>query len=221
MQTQRQRILHQQLNDIIFEGTFPTKTVVVARVLFEFTLTDLTLPRRGIDFQIELFSNIISCKGVSGKEFIKNLPSVLFYLIASAYAKYQADAIPALIKELYDFTLTQGSRDNWLLYKNSKDQYNLPTVDNKLNIFQKYWIIFNKSLDKKENMDLIVNVFEALQPWLDRELYTKIQEEKDARQNVFFNDKEVDRQLQEKAKKMIEDKNNPIKDDLDIVTLDE
>ena len=221
MQTQRQRTLHQQLNDIIFEGTFPTKTVVVARVPFEFTLTDITIPRRGVDFQIELFSNIISCKGVSGKEFIKNLPSVLFYLIASAYVKYQAETISSLIKELYDFTLTQNSRDTWLLYKNSKDQYNLPTVDNRLNVFQKYWIIFNKSLDKKETMDLIVASFEALQPWLDKELYRNIKEEKDARQNAFFDDEEVDKRLQEKAKKMIEEKNNPIKDDLDIVTLDE
>ena len=221
MQTPQQVILHQQLNSIIFEGIFPTRTIVVAHVPFEFTLTDLTIPRNGIESQIKIFSKIISCKNISGEQFVKNLPSVLFYLIARAYVDFQSSLMPKLIKELYNFTASTQSRDYWFLYTASKGQYNLPTINNQLNIFQKYWIIFNKSIDKKENMDLLVNVFEALQPWLDKELYAKIQEETGARQNVFYNDENIDKELQEKARKIIQEKNKPVKDDLDVVTLDE
>lgn len=220
MQTPQQMVLHQQLSNIIFEGTFPTKVVTITNVPFVFILTDQIIPRKGVNSQVDLFSSVISCAEVSGREFIKDLPSVLFYLIARSYADFQVDTIPQLIKELYEFTKTTQSRDYWLLYKGSKSQYTLPVVNNRLNIFQKYWIIFNQALDRKENIDLITDVFEALQPWLDRELYAKIKEEENTRQNAFFDDDTIDKELQEKARKIVKEKNNPIEDDLDIVTLD-
>jgi len=220
MQTSQQILIHQQLSNIIFEGVFPTKTVSILNVPFEFVLTDQIIPQTKIKEQVSFFSKIISCFGCPGTDFIENLPFVLFYSIANKYVDFQTAWIPKLTKELYEFTQSNQSRGYWLLYKGSKGQYSLPTVNNKLNLFQKYWIIFNQSLDKKDNLDLIANIFESLQPWLDKELFAQIKQEENSRENVFFDDDKIDAELQEKAKKIAKQKINKVsEDDLDTITL--
>jgi len=214
-----------QLRKIIFDGEFPTEIVTVHGIQFQFIFSD-KVPSMDISEQVAfLEKNVIGRKEIPGHSFIKELPPIFFYSIVDAYVNFQIGLGKEFFELMRDFTKTPESRGLWAIYKKSKPEH-IMTIDGKLNIFQQRWIVANVSLDNEDNARMVFEVFEVLKPWLDKELFAKLQEEKEnTRENVFYDEnnlERMDKRLREKAKKIAVEKaaQKPVNDnDLDIITI--
>lgn len=214
-----------QLRKIIFDSEFPVESISVHEVVFDFIFSDVVLP---LDFQerMKFFDDVIVYRKVAQK-FISSLPHVFFQEISIRYQNFQIRIGASLLDTLKDFVKSPESRGLWRLYKNSKPEYVIHIVDNTLNSFQKQWITLNACRDVEDNATMVSNIFESLQPWLDKELYAKVKEEESfpARENAFYDDVSEDDRLRAKAKKLMEEKRSQKSsvedDDTDIIILDD
>jgi len=217
---------HQQLYRIVFEGKFPSKIVVVKNIPFKFILTD-KISETNIQSQLSFLEKVVMCKGYSGDKFIKDLPITLFFEILNSYFDFQIGLGKKLFDTMPDFTRSFESRGLWEVYKHSNPGQVL-NIEGKLNEFQKRWIMINSSLDRKENIDLIADVFDVLKPWLDKELFAKIEDNEELRRdNIFYDERNLEAmdkefiakaERMEKANKKVDTKDDS---DLDIITIDD
>ncbi len=222
-QTNLQKII--QLRKIIFDGEFPTKIITVHGVRLQFIFSD-KVPSIDISEQVAfLKKTVTNCKGISGHSFIEELPPVFFYAIVDAYVNFQINLGKEFFELMKDFVETPESKGLWAIYKKSNPEH-IMVIDKKLNIFQQRWIVSNVSLDNADNARMVFEMFDVLKPWLDKELFVKLQEKEDnARENVFYDENNlevVDRELREKAKKIVAERTaqKPVNnDDLDIITI--
>lgn len=213
-----------QLRKIIFDGEFPVESISVHEVIFDFIFSDAVLP---LDLQerIKFFDNVIMCRKISQK-FVSFLPHVFFQEMSIRYQNFQIKIGVSLLDTLKDFVKSPESRGLWRLYKNIKPEYVIRIVDDTLNSFQKQWITLNACRDVEDNATMVSNIFESLQPWLDKELYAKVKEEESfsTRENVFYDDVSEDDRLRAKARKLMEEKKAQkpsVEDDSDIIILDD
>jgi len=214
-----------QLYNIIVHNTYPEESCTIKKIQFDFILTDRIIPRVDIFKQIKFFENHIFSRGVSGKNFIQYLFPEIFYKLFNEYQLIQVETIQRLLKHLSNFCESAESRALWLTYKNCKDISMVLSFDTQLNTFQKRWILLNSIIDKREKHELIKDVFDALKPWLDKDLYLQISEKDQyQKENAFYDDEniaEFDKQMIEKAKEAAA-KQRTINDpeDLDIITIE-
>jgi len=199
------QIALQRLRNVLINGKFPSEIVKVKGVLFKFTFTDndLSLCNTITDY-IEFLSKVVKCTVDDIVVPLIDLPSTYFYPLQTAYSEFQYNLLNALLETVVKFTESAESRGLWLTYKHS-DPSHILSIDCKLNLIQQRWVALNAMNDAKDNMKMITDVFEALKPWLDRELYTKIKEHNEkTRENIFFDDDSYDAKLHEKAKQLVE-----------------
>jgi len=212
-----------QLRKIIFEGEFPVESVSVYGIVFDFVFSAVPFPL-GFQNQLKFFDTVVTRRKISRK-FISFLPHPFFQEISDMYQSFQLRVGLDLLDTLEDFVKSPESRGLWGVYTHSKPEYIMNIINDTLNAFQKQWILLNVSLDADDKAVMISNIFEALQPWLDKELYAKVQEEAEGssstRKNVFYDDVFEDVKLREKAKKLMKEKLEkvPIENDPDIITL--
>jgi len=197
------QIILQQVRNILIDGEFPSTTVKVKGVSFEFTFTDndITLCNTVIDY-IEFLSKVVKCTMYNVP--LIDLPSVYLCPLQTAYSEFQCDILRTLLDAVVEFTKSAESQGLWLIYKHS-DPSHILSIDRKLNLIQQRWIALNAMNDTKDNMEMITDIFEAAKPWLDKDLFTKIKEHTDdTRENVFFDNELYDTELREKAKQIAE-----------------
>lgn len=220
----------QRLRKIIFDGEFPIESVLVHGIPLNFMFSDISFP---VDFQerLDFFDNVVTSSKVSQK-FISLLPHIIFQEILKEYQNFRAKMGTVLLETLKDFVKTPESRGFWKLYKNSKPEYVISIKDNSLNAFQKQWILLNSYQDTENDSIMVTNIFEALRPWLDKELYSKVKEEEEgesfSRENAFYDDASEDDRLRAKAKKLVKEEaaerntsQQVPETDLDIITLED
>jgi len=214
------------LYKIIFDGIFPSYTIVVKSASFQFIFTDEKIPVDNVEEQLTFFENVVNCWKCEGKEFVRTLPACFFYLIVNAYYDFQLSLGKILFDSVDDFTKLVESRSMWEIYKRDPGRVMTVSTLKKLNSFQKKWIIVNTQRDREDKSELISDIFDALKPWLDKELYSKIEEGKNqgSRENFFYNDEnidEVDKNIRKKAREVVQKSKQSSccssKDDLDIV----
>jgi hypothetical protein len=212
-----------QLRKIIFDGEFPTEVVVVHNIPFRFTFSD-KVPSIDISKQVAFLENVIECKGIPGHSFLKALPFVFFYSIVDTYVHFQIRLGKEFFELMEDFIKTPESRGLWAIYKKSSPEH-IMVIDGKLNAFQQRWIVVNVSLDNEDTARMVLEVFEVLKPWLDKELFAKVREEEEhTRENVFYDEdnlETMDKKLRAKAKKIMAERAKEQKsvEDPDIITI--
>ena len=211
-----------QLRKIIFDSEFPVESISVHEVVFDFIFSDVVLPL-DLRERMKFFDDVIMCRKTSQK-FISFLPHIFFQEISTRYQDFQVKVGSSLLDMLKDFVKSPESRGLWRLYKNSKPEYVMHVVVDTLNSFQKQWITLNACQDVEDNATMVSNIFESLQPWLDKELYAKVKEEESfpTRENAFYADVSEDDRLRAKAKKLMEEKKiqePSVEDDSDIIIL--
>ena len=220
-QTKLQKIT--QLRKIIFDGEFPTEVIAVHNIPFRFTFSD-KVPSIDISKQVAFLENVIECKGISGHSFLKALPPIFFYSIVDTYIHFQIRLGKEFFELMEDFIKTPESRGLWAIYKKSRPEH-IMTIDEKLNAFQQRWIVVNVSLDNEDTARMVLEVFEVLKPWLDKELFAKVREEEEhTRENVFYDEdnlEAMDKNLRAKAQKIMAEKVNKQKsvEDPDIIVI--
>ena len=210
-----------QLRNIIFDNKFPVENVTIHGIPFQFILSDKA-PTLNISAQVDFFENVMKYAGISGRTFFKKLPQVFFQPIVDAYISFQMCLCREFFGLMQDFVKTPESRGLWAVYKRSNPEH-IMTIDGKLNMFQQRWIASNVSLDNTDNAHMILEILNVLKPWLDKEMFVKLQEEeKDMRENAFYNEddlKKMDERLREKAKKIARDRvKSPLCDANDLDT---
>jgi len=206
-----------QLRKIIFDGEFPVESVSVYGIVFDFIFSAVPFPV-GFQNQLKFFDDVITCRKTSRK-FISSLPHPFFREIFDKYRSFQLQVGLDLLDVLEDFVKSPESRGLWGVYTHSKPEYIMNIVNGTLNAFQKQWILLNVSRDADDRAIMISNIFEALQPWLDKELYAKVQEEAEGstftRKNAFYDNVSEDIKLREKAKKRMKERREKVSIDSD------
>jgi hypothetical protein len=190
----------------IIEGRLPKYSVKIFGIPLLFQFTDIASPSGPIH-QLEYFEQIIFCPQLPDCQFLRELPSVFYHEIVRVFCETQSIVSDQIFQQLDDFLETDESRNYWGVYKNSRPELAITIIDNRLNYLQRKWILINAQKDKKDTVNFVTQVFDALKPWLNSELFQHIQEvEENCRENVFYDDDnmtQIDKQLQEKARKLM------------------
>lgn len=217
------QIIFQRLRNVLIDGTFPSETVTVKGVSFEFTFTDSDISRcNTVSDCIEFLSKVVKCSVRNDVVQLTDLPSVYFYPVQTAYSEFQYTMLSTLLAAVKEFVKSAESYGLWLTYSHSDPSYVL-SINRKLNLIQQRWIALNAMNDSKRNTEMVTNIFDAAKPWLDKELYVKMREHsEEMRENVFFDDDTYDAKLREKAKQVAaaQQKAAP-KTDSDIIVVEE
>lgn len=75
---------------------------------------------------------------------------------------------------------TTLSRNYWLLYKNSVPDPKTMTLEYGL------WVLYNMAKDKEEDVKTLIAFRDSLLPWLQPEIWNKMQEKEPARKNIMY-----------------------------------
>jgi hypothetical protein len=206
----------------VIEGILPKYPIEVFNIPFIIHFID-TPSAPGAFAQLHYFEQIISCKGFSGKEFVKDLPPIFYQEIIRIFCDIQPVIGAQLLQQLDEFLETDESRNYWELFKITRPEL-VVNINERLNFLQRKWILVNVQKDKQDTVQLIGQIFDAIKPWLNSELYQRVQEvEESQRENVFYDDaniEKIDARIRAKAKKF---KQSPQKltNDLDEISIDE
>ncbi|KKN18067.1 hypothetical protein LCGC14_0959450 [marine sediment metagenome] len=217
------QITLQQLRNILIGGKFPSETVKVKGISFEFTFTDddISLCSTVIDC-VEFLSKVVKCAVFDSIVQLTDLPSVYFYPLQTAYFEFQRTTLCALLEAVVEFVKSNESRGLWLIYKHSDSSHVLSINNGKLHLIQQRWVALNAMNDTKDNMTMITDIFEAAKPWFDKELYAKIKEHTDSmRENAFFDSDSYDDQLREKARNVVAQQKIDTETEGDIIIIEE
>lgn len=188
----------------IIEGILPKYPIEVFNIPFVIHFIDTpSLP--GALVQLHYFEQIVSCRGISGTEFMKDLPPIFYQEIIKIFCNVQPIISDQLLQQLDEFLETDESRNYWELFKVTRPELVI-TINEHLNFLQRKWILVNLQKDKQYTAQLIGQIFEAIKPWLNAELYQRVQEiEESQRENKFYNDSNIDKvdaQIRAKARKL-------------------
>jgi hypothetical protein len=174
------------------EGEYPEYQVDILGIPFIVRIPDINLSQNtSLEFQISFLEKCVKTPILAGAEFVKELPFLYYVKLWNTLLEKWTKFQEMLDIELEEFIESDFSRSKWIIYKESKDS-KLNLVNGTLTELQKRWICANAVEDKKEKHELIVNVIDALKPWLDHEMYFKLKEsEKNTRVNAFY-DEDID-----------------------------
>jgi len=223
------KITQEHARQVVLNSVFPECTISVIGVPFTFKFTDHSLPPIGGIEQLQFMERVLCCKSFKGTQFVRELPPIFYKELLQEFISFQTIVGDQLFRGVEEYAKTSESRNYWEVFKSVGPALTINLRDGKLNAFQRKWVLLNTIQDKQENVKLIENVFDILKPWLNLDLFAKMQEvEENRRENVFYNDDNIaqeDARLRMKAQKIAEQakQNTKIKidpDDLDEITIE-
>lgn len=188
----------EQVKTAIFENILPTITIKpFKKVDWSLTLRiDEKLFPQTLEECVKLLASVLIIPNKSEEEKEVFLRSLNFFVVDKIFEKYTKvynEWIKGLNKIVED--IVENDVQSKFLWEVSKSS-GIDKVLNssKYNNAQLLWIFYNSvKSDKDKNkyvIELIKNVFEMLQPWLDKELYDRVkQSEENTRENVLFDEK--------------------------------
>lgn len=187
-----------QIKLAIFENKMPSKVFKPFRKLdwiVTFCIVEKSPPKT-LEESVELLTEalIIPKKAFKEKElFLKSLSGGVIDILFDKYLDFYKEWIESLNDIVKDIVENDTqSKFEWEISKSIGIDKVLHTSE--YNNAQLLWIFYNIMKEKKDKNEhinkLIENVFEMLKPWLDWELYTKMEQaETDTRENVLFEEK--------------------------------
>lgn len=205
---QNLRITQDDAKRAVIDGIFPQYSVDVLNIPFTFFFTDKPFPPSRRE-QLQYIESVVSCRQIPGSEFVKDLPIVFYRELVSTFITTQIRVGECLKDALAEFVKTDESRNYWELFKVTRPEIALKITDSCLNAFQRHWILLNVMADKEDKVKFVGQIFDALKPWLNSDLFARMREhEENARENILFSDGhdmgEVDKKLREKARRIAE-----------------
>lgn len=188
-----------QLISIITTGVFPVEDVTFLGNLWIFEPSDVDIDSLSLQEQVRLLSSHVCYSRAGYQVPVANLSLPLFNKLLQKFIEVQQDFDKHIQKILPQFISEVESRALWKLYKNCPTDTIVERRDGRLNNTQRQWILLNTAEDQKDRVTLIKDVFEMLQPWLDKELYKAIKDKESSdaaeRTNVFYDDVEFEEQI--------------------------
>jgi len=188
----------EEVKNAIFENILPIITIKpFKKVDWSLTLKIDEKPfPQTLEECVKLLASVLIIPNKSEEEKEAFLKSLNFFVVDKIFEKYTKvynEWIKGLNKIVED--IVENDVQSKFLWEVSKSS-GIDKVLNssKYNNAQLLWIFYNSvKSDKDKNkyiIELIKNVFEMLQPWLDKELYDRVkQSEESTRENVLFDEK--------------------------------
>lgn len=178
---------------------FPVEDVTFLGNLWIFEPSDVDIDSLSLQEQVRLLSSHVCYSRAGYQVPVANLSLPLFNKLLQKFIEVQQDFDKHIQKILPQFISEVESRALWKLYKNCPTDTIVERRDGRLNNTQRQWILLNTAEDQKDRVTLIKDVFEMLQPWLDKELYKAIKDKESSdaaeRTNVFYDDVEFEEQI--------------------------
>lgn len=215
-----------QIRNAIFLNTFPSKDIEIVGTIFHITFSPEPVPFKVEDI-LNYFTPLISIDNASGKDFLCALPFPLFTSLSIDYFEFHRDTSSVLFESIKTFTETAESMNAWDIFKQVGPEYSITLEEKVLNSFQYVWVLHNIRKDTVRKHDLIHSVIDVLKPWLNPELYTRVNEKEGAtRENYMFDDPEFEKELLRKADTILKEKKlesiqQVPNEDLDIIEIEE
>ena len=198
-----QIVTKNHVRQAVINGVFPSRTITVCGLPFKFTFTDETFPTAGGRKQLQFVERVTSCEKLPGSHFVKKLHPVIYRELVYTFFDFQTTAGDQLFNILEEFADTPESRNYWEIFKATQPKLAINLAEGCLNTFQRKWILINTLKDKQDAANLISQVFDALKPWLNLDLFSQISKDaENCRENAFYNEEDmsvIDMQLKKKA----------------------
>lgn len=191
-----------QLHNFIVYGKPPTQFVDFGEFSVEFFLRHYTGISPHLSDNITVLEKCVEINGHFGKDVVKHLPEPLFDILLNMYRDFQYKSLHQLVSQMNVYVESDESRSQWLLAKAVGVLNTLSTEHNELNPLQRTWIVRNALQDKVDQTNLIIQTIDILKPWLNTELYNKVQERiANTRENIMFDEDEsiMDARIREQA----------------------
>ncbi len=189
------KITQEHAKQAVLNNEFPECTINVVGVPFTFKFTDRTLPIISDENQLQFMEKVLCCKSFSGNQFVRKLPPVIYKELLQIFLDFQTTTGTQLFHVIEEYANTAESRNYWEIFKMSRPELVLNFENNKFNVFQRKWILLNTIKDKQDNVELINSVFDVLKPWLNLELFGKLQEiTENQRENIFYNEEDMSKE---------------------------
>ena len=172
----------QEIENAIFNGDLPKKTFNISGISFTFIINEEQVPYI-LEEWVEFFENCLFITGRDTRPFLLSLPHPIFILLIKYYNKFHKDWLASVENYIEKIMGDPGSKTIWKVCKKVSADKVLKINNNKLNTAQYYWAMHNIHHDESEQSDLITNIFNALKPWLDFDLW-KAQSDNDTNTRV-------------------------------------
>jgi len=213
------KITPQILHNIVIDNIYPRKVVYLGGVPFYIQLSPDDID--SFHSKFEYLYKYVSARGIDGniykgKELINSLPVSLARILEYECSIFQDTICTEIMYALENWCNTSPDSQNlWTVFKSTSPELVLVIPDdNKLSIFQQAWVIYNTINDKRDRNTFIGSVLDALYPWLNPEMWSKMQDaQKTRRENWKFDSDEFDKRLQEKAERIANEKLKNIPDE--------
>lgn len=182
--------------DALISCIYPTSLHTQYGISYSFSLTPAALPPNQLDKIISFLSDVVKVEGSD----VSSLPAPLFYRILDEYEEFYIDATHSLLSSIKVYSDTPESQRLWRLIRATSPEYVFGKECAPLNFFREYWAALCCLQDKQETWETITTVFDAAKPWMNAELYQKIQKQSSVRQNALMSDEDLDKRLIEQGR---------------------
>lgn len=176
----------QEIEAAIFEGTYPTKIVKIEDIDSVFVIYDRKIPATVLGW-LDFFRDAIYIPGIKDSTiYLQTLPLPAFHFLIRKYKSFYDTWVTSVTTHAPKIVHTNKSRVTWLACKHVNVDQVIPVQD-RLNIAQYFWVILCEAEDTNTRNQLILDVFEMVKPWLDKELWQHIQEKEGEGENTRIN----------------------------------
>lgn len=226
------KITQDHVRQAILNNEFPECKLTLFNTPFTFIFTDRTPPSLGGLEQLHFMQNILKCGDIMGSVFIPKIAFVAYKELLKTFLQFQTYVGTRLFEELLEYVETGESRNYWELFKAAGPAAAITVNGSALNVFQQKWVLLNVAKDKRDNAELISHVFDALKPWLNTDLFVKVNEStQNQRENINYSDDDMaaeDARIRAKARQLAQqgakkdgaDIDAGVDDDLDEISVD-
>lgn len=181
-------LTRQAIESAIFEGIHPTKLIKIPPLTLVTVISDRALPPRNSEEWLNFFENALFIPGLSDSRiFLREVPFSFFERFVEEYTDFYQLWLVSVLMHMPKIIDCSRSRLAWQVYTKSPADKVIP-IGERLNTAQYYWVAFNALKDKGEVVTTISDLFNALKPWLNWEMWKQSEEDTEARVNIFYDD---------------------------------
>lgn len=210
----QKQLSSREIEKAIFEGIYPTYTINIGPLTLIFVINDGTNLPKSVEDWFNFFANACFIPGFKdSRVFLREIPFTFFDKLVQKYIKFYNNWMLSVLLYMPQIIISDKSKMAWRVFTQAPIEKVLPVGD-RLNTAQYYWVVFNTVEDQKDRTGIITNLFEAVKPWLNTELWNRMEEAKagkeQGRVNRFYEEKI--RKFDEQAG-LCKSQNNDIDDD--------
>ena len=168
----------QQIRNILLRQDYPSQIITISRVDCKFTFTPEDFPVDIDDLCTFAEKHIQIFDEIGTPLNIRNIPSVLFYYIIQKYSSFRKEILESLFTNIDEYSQTVDSRTLWKIIGNiGKDS----VMQGEWDGLRNYWASKNVTEDNNDKWEMTRTIFDALQPWLNHDLWKAVKNKDDKR----------------------------------------